>query len=52
MQYELVIIWAAPDGSKAIYEYATQDQAEQAERGMKTALGNQIAWSCVRPKLH
>ena len=26
-------------------------EARQAEKGMKTALGNQIAWSCVRKKI-
>lgn len=51
MKYELVIIWAAPDNSKVIYEYGSQEDAEKAERGMRMALGNQIAWSCVRPKL-
>ena len=50
MKYELVIIWAAGDPDKVVYEYDSQEQAEQAERGMKTALGNQIAWACVRPK--
>ena len=49
MKYELVIIWAYPE-EKAVYEYDSEEQAEQAERGMKVALGNQIAWSCVRPK--
>lgn len=50
MKYELVIVWECPEGTKAIYTYNTEDEAEQAEKGMKIALGNQIAWSCVRPK--
>ena len=49
--YELVIIWASPEGDKVVYEYETEDQAREAEKGMKTALGNQIAWSCVREKI-
>ena len=49
--YELVIIGASPEGDKVVYEYETEDQAREAEKGMKTALGNQIAWSCVREKI-
>lgn len=47
--YELIIIWS--NGSKDVYEYPTENEAERAELGMRTALGNQIDWSCVRPKL-
>lgn len=50
MKYELVIIWKCPEGTKAIYTYNTEDEAEQVEKEIKIALGNQIAWSCVRPK--
>lgn len=50
MKFELVIVWADPRDEKAVYEYSSQESAEQAERGMRVALGNQIAWSCVRPK--
>jgi hypothetical protein len=45
--YELVIIW--DNGDKDVYEYPTREEAEKAELGMRIALGNQIAWSCVRP---
>ncbi len=50
MKYELVIVWADPNDEKKVYEYDTEYQAEQAERGMRMALGNQIAWSCIRPQ--
>lgn len=46
--FELVIIWET--GEKSIYEYATSERAEQAEKDMKLANGNQISWSCVRKK--
>ena len=48
--YELVIIWEYPEGDKVIYTYDSEEEAEQAQKGMRMALGNQIAWSCVRPK--
>lgn len=50
MKYELVVIYEYPQ-EKVVYEYDSQEQAEQAEKGMRTALGNQIAWSCTRPKM-
>ena len=46
--YELVIIWS--NGDKDIYTYPTQNEAENAELGMRTAFGNQISWSCTREK--
>lgn len=48
MKYELVIIWA--DGEKSVYEYASREEAERGESGMKMALGNQISWSGIRRK--
>ena len=52
MKYELVIIWASPEGEKVVYEYDTEEDAIEAENGMLIALGNQIAWSCTRPKFN
>jgi len=43
---ELVIIW--DDGSKNIYTYPDRGAAEQAERNMRMAFGNQITWSGIR----
>jgi hypothetical protein len=47
MGYELVVIWE--NGDNDVYEYDSRDRAEQSGDGMKTALGNQIAWYGVRP---
>lgn len=49
--FELVIVWAFPEGDTVVYEYSSEEDAKSAEKGMRMALGNQIAWSCVRPKL-
>lgn len=47
--YELVIIWA--NGEREIYEYKTEEAAEKGGQGVKMALGNQVAWWCVRKKV-
>ena len=47
-KHELVIIWET--GEKEVHEYESQELAEQAERGYKAALGNQIQWSGTRPQ--
>ncbi len=49
-KYELVIVWET--GEKTINEYESRELAEQAERGYKTAFGNQIEWSGVREQLN
>lgn len=46
--FELVVVW--DDGSKNIYEYASEEEADQAGDNMKMALGNQIAWYGTRRK--
>ena len=46
--YELVVVWDT--GEKDIYTYNTLDEAEQAGRDKKVALGNQIAWTGTRRK--
>lgn len=48
-KYELVIIWER-NNEKDVYEYDSEDRARECEAGMRMALGNQIAWSCVRPQ--
>lgn len=40
--WELIIVWDTDDTD--IYEYRTEEEATQAGRNMKIALGNQIAW--------
>ena len=42
----LVVIWECPQ-ERTVYEYDTEDQARSAEHGMKIALGNQIAGTCI-----
>ena len=44
--FELVVIWQS--GDRDVYSYTTREAAEKAGSGMKMALGNQIAWWCVR----
>ncbi len=47
--YELVVVW--DQGPKSIYEYATEESAEDAARGMRMAFGHQITWCGVRKKV-
>ena len=44
--WELVIVWS--NGDKDVYQYGTREEAEEAESGMGTAFGNQIAWTGIR----
>lgn len=46
MRWELVIVWETNDTD--IYEYNTEAEAKAAGRGMRAALGNQVAWYGVR----
>lgn len=48
-KYELVVVWT--DGTKDVYEYATEEDAQTHGDGMKIALGGQIAWYGVRPQI-
>lgn len=47
--YELIVVWDT--GETDFYEYLTQDEAEEAGKGMKTAFGNQITWFGTRKKV-
>lgn len=47
--FELVIVWDS--GETNVYEYATEEKAEQAGANMKMALGDQIAWYGSRRKV-
>lgn len=49
MKFELVVTWDT--GDVDVYEYGDRRQAEKAADGMRTALGNQIRYTCIRPKL-
>ena len=46
--YEAIIIWDT--GEKEIYEYTTQEEAEQCCKRFKTAFGKQIAWTGTRER--
>lgn len=46
---ELVVIWE--NGEKDIWLYEDAAEAYKAGKGMKTALGGQITWYCVRPQV-
>jgi len=48
--FELVIIYTFPRET-VVYTYNTKEEAKEVQQGMKIALGNQIEWSCIRPKL-
>ena len=47
--YELVIVWDT--GEKEVFTYNTEEEAEKAGEGYKTAFGQQI-WYCVRDKIN
>ena len=50
MTYELVVVWS--NGDKNIYEYKDRREAEKAGNRIEMALGNQISWCGVRPKIN
>lgn len=43
--YKLIIVWST--GEKSIEHFKDYSEADQAEKNMKMAFGNQIEWSCV-----
>lgn len=47
--FELVVVWS--DGSKSVYEYASDDDAYAAGERMRFALGYQVAWFGTRRKV-
>ena len=47
--FELVVVWS--DGTKSIYEYASDDEAYAAGERMRYALGYQVAWFGTRRKI-
>lgn len=46
--WELVVIWQG-DNDKQIFEFETEEQAEQAKENYCRAFGSQV-WVCVRHK--
>lgn len=45
--YKLIILWEGGEREEALY--ATEKEAEEAEKGYYTAFGKQIFWSCIIP---
>lgn len=50
MKYELIVIWET--GEKEIFEYATEEQAQEACNDFKYIFDNQVAWAGTRLKRH
>ena len=48
MEYELVVVWDT--GGTNIWVYDTWEEADQAGRNMRIALGDQVFWYGVRRK--
>ena len=48
--FGLVIVWW--NGEKQVYDYQTREDAEQGDRNIRIACGNQVAYTCVRSKLN
>lgn len=47
--FELVVVW--DNGDKNVYEYRTEEEAENGAERMKMAFGHQISWTGTRRKL-
>ena len=43
MKYELVVIWET--GEKEVFEYDSEEKAQESCNGFKKIFGNQIAWT-------
>lgn len=45
--FELVVIYYY-DSETYIYTYATREEAEEAEKNIRMAAGNQVNWTGIR----
>lgn len=45
--FELVVIYFN-DSETYIYTYATREEAEEAEKNIRMAAGNQVNWTGIR----
>ena len=43
--YELIIIWST--GDRNVYQFEDRERAEETEKGMRAAFGEQIAWTGI-----
>lgn len=50
MDWELVVVWNCPHET-VVYGYESEECALNGQRFMLMANGNQIEWTCVRPKI-
>ena len=48
MKYELIVIWET--GEKEIFEYATEEEAQESCNDFRMIFGNQVAWVGIRKK--
>ena len=46
MKYELIVIWET--GEKEIFEYATEEEAQESCNDFRKIFGNQVAWAGIR----
>ena len=46
MKYELIVIWET--GEKEIFEYATEEEAQESCNDFRMIFGNQVAWAGTR----
>lgn len=44
-RYNLIVVWDT--GEKEVFPYETEEEAERAEKGYKTAFGNQVSFTCI-----
>ena len=48
-KYELVVKWNYDTSDVDIFEYPTEEMAEEFANGYRMAFGDQV-WCCVRPQ--
>ena len=46
MKYELIVIWET--GEKEIFEYATEEEAQESCNDFRMIFGNQVSWAGIR----
>lgn len=48
MIYDLIVCWE--DGLKDTFSFTSKEAAENAEKGFKTAFGNQVIFTCINKR--
>lgn len=49
-KYELVVKWNYDLSDVDVFEYPTEEMAEEFANGYRAAFGDQV-WCCVRPQI-